>query len=288
MAADSLAEVRRVGLDAFDPDPRRVGGVCVLQDADLYDALAALKSSPAAWRKEPTSADFNEQVLRLGVQLEQSHQWNVVPHFILAAEVGDRAWPIHTDWEGATFLDPNLFTLWLPLSHFGEPQLMLFQPEVWPPPDHGFSLDETGLYGRTMDSQGVYRRFASYAGLALAEVALEEGQVLAFNASVPHCTHPGASLARAAINLRCPTNLGTREEPRVRVNSSSPYRFPLLPYSEPTPGTRIAREVDARVTPKGYFELGPAVRHAERKARARRFANRIRGWGRLKAWFLGG
>ena len=282
MAEDRLGEVERIGIDTFDSDPRSVGGVRILRDPELYESLAALKEWPAAWNKEPGSAAFRDQVLGLGEQLNRNYAWDVAPHFALAAEVGDRAWPIHTDWEGATFLDPNLFTLWAPLSHFGEPQLMLFHPEVWPPPHYGFSLEKTGLYGRTMHSDEIYRRFATSSGLGMVELALEEGEVLAFNASVPHCTHPLASPRRSSVNLRCPANLGTRAEPRVRVNVTSPYALALLREAEPCGDSRFVREVDARKTPKGYFEVGPSVRHVERKVRARWIVNRIPGLGRLR------
>lgn len=286
MAERDLSDVRRVELDAFDPDPTRVGGVRVLRDPALYQALAALKECPAAWNKEPTTKEFNQRVLGLRAPLKQTYGWDVVPHFVLISNTGDMFWPIHTDWEGATFLDPGLFTLWAPLSHFGQPHLMVFQPEYWPPPDHGFDLDETGLYGRTMDQEGMYRRFARRSRLAAAEIALQEGEVLAFNGSVPHCSHPDAAIGRLAINVRCPGNLGTETEPRVRMNPTSLHAASLLPHSRPSPRTRVARDLDPRTTPKGYFELGPAHRSNERRTRILRSLRRVPGLRRLGSWLL--
>ena len=282
-----LEGVKRVGPEAFESDPRSVGGVRILRDAGLHEAMAALASSPAAWNREASTPAFSDEVFGLRTRLERDYEWDVAPHFVLAAEVGDRAWPIHTDWEGATFLDPHLFTLWTPLSHFGEPQLMLFRPEIWPPPHYGFSLDMSGFHGRTMHSDEMYRRFSTYPGLGVMELSLEEGEVLAFNAAVPHCTHPDASRERASVNLRCPANMGSREDPRVRVNSTSPYAMALLSHAKASPGSRFVKEVDARKTPKGYFETGPAVRHVERKVRIRRRVNRIPGLGRLRSWIFG-
>ena len=68
----------------------------------------------------------------------------------------------------------------------------------------------------------------------------------------------------------------------MRVNVTSPYALALLREAEPCGDSRFVREVDARKTPKGYFEVGPSVRHVERKVRARWIVNRIPGLGRLR------
>jgi len=288
MKQDILKGISRIEIDHFDSDPRHLGGACIIRDQELFDAISGLTDWPAAWQKEPSSKLFSDHVLGLGEQLLDRCGWNVVPHFVLATEIGERHSPMHTDWEGVTFADPSTFTLWAPQSHFEEPQLMLFHAEFWPPPQSEFFLDETGLYARTMLHDGIYRRYSSYERLRVVEVQLQKGEVLAFNGTIPHRTHPDTPRGRRAVNLRCPSNRGTRSEPRVHVNTTSPFGRCLLKNMKSVPINHVLREVNAKDTPKGYFELGPAMRYVERMARVRRFARRVRGWARHPARVLRG
>lgn len=286
MSHDILTDIRRVGIDHFDPDPRNVGGACILRDPELFEKMGALADWPAAWKKEPSSERFSEAVLSFGDQLFDRSGWDVVPHFVLATEMGNAPSPLHTDWEGVTFADPSTFTLWAPQSHFGEPHLMLFHAEFWPPPHCEFFLDESGLYARTMLRDGIYRRYSGCDRLGLLEIKLQEGEVLAFNGTIPHRTHPDTPQGRRSVNVRCPSNRGTRAEPKVHVNVTSPFGRGLLRNKKSFPINHILRGVDARITPKGYFELGPSVSSVERRARIRRFVKSIRGLGRFRARIL--
>ena len=281
MSQGILAGIQRIGIDHFDSDPRNLGGACILRDPELFDAMGSLADWPAAWNKEPSSAGFSDHMLALGEQLLDRFGWEVVPHFVLATEMADNASPLHTDWEGVTFADPSTFTLWAPQSHFGEPHLMLFHSEFWPPPHCEFFLDESGLYARTMLHDGIYRRYSSCDRLGLVEIQLQQGEVLAFNGTIPHRTHPDTPRGRRALNLRCPANRGTRTEPKVHVNVTSPFGRGLLGSVKSVPINHILREVDAKNTPKGYFELGPSLRRVERKARVRRLVRSVRAWPRL-------
>ena len=249
--------------------------------------MGNLADWPAAWKEEPTSKLFSDHVLALGEQLLDRFGWEVVPHFVLATEMGDDPSPLHTDWEGVTFADPSTFTLWAPQSHFGEPHLMLFQAQFWPPPHCEFFLDESGLYARTMLQDGIYRRYSSYDRLGVLEIKLQEGEVLAFNGTIPHRTHPDTPQGRRSVNVRCPANRGTRAEPGVHVNVTSPFGRGLLGSKKSFPINHILRGVDARITPKGYFELGPFVNSVERRARIRRLVKSIRGWGRFRTRLWG-
>lgn len=277
-----LNKLKRVGIEEFDPDPRNAGGACIFRDHHLHGAMADLADWPAAWSRDPSSPAFSDQVLGLGEHLLEQHGWAVAPHFVLATEMREHHSPLHTDWEGATFADPRTFTLWAPQSHFGDSHLMLFQPEFWPPPLCEFFLDETGLYARTLRHGGVFRRFSHCDRLRVLEVRLRKGEVLAFNGAIPHRTHPDTPLGRRAINLRCPSNTGTLADPKVCVNVTSPFGRALLQKTASTPINHIVSEVDARETPKGYFELRHAIRRLERSARCRRLLQRVKKWARLR------
>ena len=286
MNQDILKGIQRIEIDHFDPDPRRLGGACILRDQELAEAIGDLADWPAAWNNDPSSQPFNDHVLGLGEQLFDRYSWDVVPHFVLATEMDGQHSALHTDWEGVTFADPSTFTLWTPQSHFEEPHLMLIHAEFWPPPHCEFLLDKTGIYARTMFHEGVYRRYSSYERLRVVEIKLKKGEVLAFNGTIAHCTHPDTPHGRRAVNLRCPTNWGTRSEPRVRVNTTSPYGRCLLKNMRSVRINHVLREVNARDTPKGYFELGPAIRHVKRKASLRRFTRKVREWARHPARIL--
>ncbi|MEE3328368.1 MAG: hypothetical protein VX252_13605 [Myxococcota bacterium] len=283
MAQGIFKDIRRASLDEFASDPRDQGGVCIFQDDALFDAVNALADDPASMRTSPNTEAFSDQVLRVSRQLYDRTGWDVVPHFILAVDVGDRPLPLHTDWEGATFADARTFTLWVPQSNFDEPHLMLLRPEVWAPPNCEFILDESGLYGRTMLHDDIYRRYSTYENLGVLEVSLKKGEILAFNGAIPHCTHPETPRERSSVSFRCPSNLGSLDEPRLNVNVTSPYGHALLSHTESVPVSPLLRSVDGRRTVKGYYEVDFAVRKVERRARRRHVVRRVRRMAPLRS-----
>lgn len=288
MAEDFFDDIDRVGLEDFDPDPRNLGGVCVFEDMELFESICALSDDPASMRVAPNNPQFSDRILEVSRQLYERTGWDVIPHFVLATDVGDRPLPFHTDWEGATFADMRTFTLWVSQSHFDEPHLMLLRPQVWPPPNCEFYLDEKGLYGRTMLHEDMYRLYSTGESLGLLELSLKKGQIVAFNGAIPHCTHPSTPRERSSVSFRCPTNRGTRDEPVLHLNMSSPYGHALASHSASHPISPILRAVDARSTPKGYFEVEGAVRRVERRARVRQVMKRVRSRGVLRSLLRGG
>ena len=252
--ASILEGVSRVSAEDFGADPACPGGVRIVNSPTLYESLSALSRCPAAWGESPTDAHFNTLALNLGAMVRDELQLDVIPHCIFASTLERHRWDIHTDWEGSTFADPGTFTIWAPLSHIGEPGLLLFKCNVWPSPNFEFKLDETGLYGRTMFLNGAYCRYAEISELGILEVALEKGEIILFNNSVPHMTHPSSAKTRRAINVRCPRNLATKRGKKVRVNLTAPYSRIYLPYVDKTSSkvSDLVYEVDANVTPKGY------------------------------------
>lgn len=276
MAEIALEEIPRLGLDDFDPDPRNLGGVSLFKDAKLAEAIRALGDHPASTRTSPNTHEFSDHTLRINRQLYDRTGWDIVSHFVLAIDVGESLFPIHTDWEGATFADTRTFTLWVPLSHFEEPHLMLLRPQVWPPPNCEFHLDENGLYGRTMLHDDIFRLYSTYPDLSVLELSLKKDEILAFNGAIPHFTHPDTASERRSISFRCPSNRGSLDEPQLHLNMTSPYARALALHSETTPLSPLLSTVDARSTPKGYYEVDFAVRRVERKARARHYAQRVR------------
>lgn len=280
MAEDILKTIRRVGLDEFDPDPMNPGGVSIFRDAELADAIRALADHPAAARTSPHTQAFNEQTLRLGRQIYDRTGWDVVPHFVLATSVGDfppLPFPIHTDGEGATFADARTFTIWVPQSHFEEPHLLLFRPKLLPPPNSEFHLDENGLYGRTMLQDDMFKQYSTISDLGVFELSLKKEEILTFNGTVPHCTHPESTRERSSVNFRCPSNRGSLDEPQLHVNMTSPYGRSFASHSKTTPFSSLLRTVDARTSPKGYYEVDFAFRKVARKNRHRQYADRIKG-----------
>ena len=278
-----LKSLSRIGIEEFDSDPRNPGGVCILRDEQLHEAISGLSDWPAAWNTGPSSKPFSDQVLSLGEHLLDQYGWEVVPHFVLATKMGVKHSPLHTDWEGLTFADPRTFTLWAPQSHFGEPHLMLLHPEFWPPPHSEFVCDQTGLYARTMLRDEAYRRYSSRDRLRVLDIRLQKGEVLAFNGTIPHCTHPDTPLDRLAVNLRCPSNRGTKEDPKVYLNATAPNGQAILRNIKSTSINRILSEVDAQDTPKGYFELFAVLRQGKQNMRLRRFMRRIARMARLSS-----
>jgi len=281
MAENILKEVRRVSLEDFDSDPRNRGGVRILEDAKLADAIRALADHPAATRKSPNTEEFSHQTLRVGRQLYDRTGWDTVPHFVLATGVEDfppLPFPIHTDGEGATFADTRTFTIWVAQSHFEEPHLMLFRPKVSPPPNCEFHLDHNGLYGRTMLQDDMFRQYSTLSDLGVFELSLKKEEILTFNGTIPHCTHPDTPHARHSVNFRCPPNHGSLDEPKLHVNMTSPYGRTFASHSRTTPFSSLLNTADARTTPKGYYEVDFAFRKIARKARNRYYAERLKSF----------
>ncbi|MEE3327978.1 MAG: hypothetical protein VX252_11635 [Myxococcota bacterium] len=279
MAEEILKQIRRVGLDDFDSDPRNPGAVGIFKDSALAETIRLLAEYPAATRKSPNTEQFSHHTLQVGRLLHDRMGWDVVPHFVLATNVAEfppLPFPIHTDGEGSTFADARTFTIWVARSHFGEPHLMLFKPKFSPPPDSEFHLDENGLYGRTMLQDEMFRHYSTLPDLGVLEISLKKDEILAFNGSVPHFTHPDTPRQRSSVNFRCPSNRGSMDEPELHVNMTSPYGRTFASHSKAVPFSPILSSVDARTTPKGYYEVDSAFYEVARKARNRHHMDRIK------------
>ena len=86
----ALADIKRVEIDAFDANPMKPGGSCIVQQSELYDAVRSLADYPAAFGMAACDSTFNAASLKVGAAIKAVTGLDVFPHGILAGRVKER------------------------------------------------------------------------------------------------------------------------------------------------------------------------------------------------------